>query len=51
MEPQNKHGDRRNISVSDFKDSSTKTAVAPGSVSAAMRNARQTLKVAARRRK
>ncbi len=45
LEPENKHGDSRNILVSDLKASATKTKVAPGSVKKAMRNAKRTLKV------
>jgi hypothetical protein len=51
MQPENAHGDSRNIRVSDLKVASTKTDVAPGSVATAMRNVRRTLKVARRRRK
>lgn len=51
LQPENPHGDSRNILVSQLKTSATKTDVAPGSVATAMRNVRRTLKVARRRRK
>jgi hypothetical protein len=49
MRPEDKHGDDRNITVSELRAASTKTRVAPGSTSAAMRNVRKTLKVARRK--
>ena len=49
LEPANKHGDRRNITVSELKDSALKTRVSPKSMSTALRNVRRTLKVARRK--
>jgi hypothetical protein len=49
LEPENKHGDERNITVSELKTSATKTKAAPKSMPAAMRNIRRTLKVAKRK--
>jgi hypothetical protein len=46
MQPENAHGDKRNILVSDFRASALKTRVAPGSEGAALRNTRKTLAVA-----
>jgi hypothetical protein len=50
MQPENAHGDKRNILVSDFRASALKTRVAPGSEGAALRNTRKTLAVARKRK-
>jgi hypothetical protein len=44
-QPENKHGDSRNITVSEFRASSTATKVAPGSHGKALRNTKKTLKM------
>lgn len=49
MQPENKHGDARNITVSEFKASAFATKVAPKSYSKALTNTKRTVK--ARRRK
>lgn len=47
--PEAKHGDDRNITVSELRTSATKTRVSPKSMPVAMRNIRRTLKVAKRK--
>lgn len=49
LQPENQHGDKRNITVSELKDSALKTRVSPKSMSVALRNVRRTLKVARRK--
>lgn len=51
LQPENQHGDRRNITVSEVRTSAERTRVAPGNVSVALRNVRRTLRVARRKRK
>lgn len=46
LQPENPHGDKRNILVSQLKASASDTKVAPGNVATALRNVRRTLKVA-----
>jgi hypothetical protein len=50
MQPENKHGDARNITVSEFRDAALVTRVAPKSHSKALSNTRRTLKVARKRK-
>ena len=50
LQPENKHGDSRNITVSELKTSAHNTAVAPKHTATAMRNVRRTLRVARRRK-
>lgn len=49
MQPENKHGDDRNITVSEFKAASKSTRVAPGTTKKALGNMTKTL--AMRKRK
>src|SRR5258707_90472 len=51
LQPENAHGDKNNILVSQLKTSATKTRVAPGNMATALRNVRRTLKVAGRRKR
>jgi hypothetical protein len=48
--PENKHGESGNITASELRHAATKTRVSPGSLHAALRNARRTLKVGRRRK-
>ena len=49
LEPENKHGDNRNITVSELKTSALKTRVAPKHMPTAIRNVKRTLRVARRK--
>ena len=49
LQPENQHGDSRNITVSQLKASAHHTRVSPKSMPTAMRNVRRTLKVARRK--
>lgn len=44
MEAENKHGDARNITVSEFKAAAMATKVAPRSTAKALNNTRRTLR-------
>lgn len=50
LQPENRHGDDRNITVSELKTSAHDTAVAPKHTATAMRNVKRTLRVARRRK-
>jgi len=44
MQPENKHGDSRNITVSEFHASAMATKVAPRSIAKALKNTRRTMR-------
>jgi hypothetical protein len=46
-QPENKHGDERNITVSEFLAASYETKVAPGSAQQALRNMKRAIRIAA----
>jgi hypothetical protein len=43
-EAENKHGDKSNITVAEFKASAMSTKVAPGSIAKALSNTRRTIR-------
>ena len=45
MQPENKHGDDRNILCSEFIAAATQTPQAPGSTKQALKNVKKTLKL------
>lgn len=45
LQPENKHGQDENITISELKSSAFDTRVSPKSMPTAMRNIRRTLKV------
>jgi hypothetical protein len=50
LQPENKHGDERNITVSELKASAHDTRVSPKHTATAMRNVKRTLRVARRKK-